>query len=94
MMSASWDSDDLERLIALENVFNTLALISASNFAFLADTSVTNAVKQFRSATEGATLDRRDVRDGVKKHMSRLFDQVEEMAKLADSQSQAGKFRD
>jgi hypothetical protein len=87
-LSSDFDKDDLARLLALEYAFECLALISASNFAYLAETSTSDAVREFRGATEGAMLDSRtypaDTRKLIQKHLRRLFDDVEKMAKEAD----------
>ena len=87
-MGADWEADDFSRLLALEHAFNTLALVSASNFAFLSDTTIESAVQQFRSATEGAILDQKEIPRNtaiaMRKHLSRMFDQVTSMAKNAD----------
>ena len=87
-MSDTWDADDFARLLALEHAFNTLALISAGNYAYLSNTSIASAVQQFRSATEGAILDQREVPKGtalaMRKHLARMFDHVSTMANNAD----------
>lgn len=87
-MSDSFDADDLARLIALEHAFNSLALISASNFAFLAETTPSAAVAQFREAVESSVYDSGDmpkeVQTLVREHLKRMFDHVAHMAKHAD----------
>jgi len=91
-MSSDWDADDLARLLALEHAFNTIALISAGNFSYLSETTVLDAVRRFRSATEGAVLDQRDIPPktavAIRKHLGRMFDHVEEMAKLGEQGQQ------
>ena len=87
-MSEAWDSDDFARLLALEHAFNTIALISAGNFAFLSNSTVESAVAQFRSATESAILDQRGIPKptaiAIRKHLGRMFDLVTDMAKQSD----------
>lgn len=86
-MSANWSLDDLARLIALEHAFGALALISAGNFAQLANVKPSEAVKQFRTAIEGSVHDGDippDVRDLMRQHLKRIFDNVSDMARHAD----------
>lgn len=87
-MSDSFDADDLARLIALEHAFNSLALISASNFAFLAKITPSAAVAQFREAVESSVYDSGDmpkeVQTLVREQLKRMFDHVAHMAKHAD----------
>lgn len=87
-MSDSFRDDDLARLIAIEHAFNSLALISASNFAFLANTTPSAAVGQFRSAIESSLYDSGDMSPElqalVRVHLKRMFDHVAAMAKHAD----------
>ena len=86
-MSANWSADDLARLIALEHAFGALALISAGNFAQLANVKPSEAVKQFRTAIEGSIHDGSvptEIRDLMRQHLKRLFDNVADMAKHAD----------
>lgn len=87
-MSADWDHDDLARLLALEHAFCALALISASNFAYLAETTPSAAVKQFRDAIEGSVYDTgqasQETKAAMKHHLKRMFDHIAEMAKHAD----------
>lgn len=84
-MSDDWNHDDLARLLALEHAFYSLALISASNFAYLANTTPDAAVKQFRSAVEGSMLDTKQYPPGtqqaMREHLKRMFDHVASMAK-------------
>ena len=87
-MSADFDRDDLARLIALEHAFYGLTLISAGNFAHLAGILPSEAVKQFRSAIEGAVFDAGDMpketKDLIRTHLKRMFDHVAGMAVHAD----------
>jgi len=86
-MSADWDADDLARLTALEHAFSALALISASNFAFLANITPSEAVARFRDAIEGAVADApgRTVDPvAVRAHLKRMFDHLAVMARHAD----------
>lgn len=90
-MSADFDKDDLARLLALEHAFGALALISASNFAYLAKTTSSEAVAQFRAAIESSIYDAADtpsdVRQLMRGHLRRIFDHVATMAKQADQGS-------
>ncbi|UCI30946.1 hypothetical protein [Mesorhizobium sp. B4-1-4] len=87
-MSADWDHDDLARLLGLEHAFCALALISASNFAYLAETTPSAAVKQFREAIEGSVYDTgqasKETKAAMKRHLKRMFDHIAGMAKHAD----------
>lgn len=86
-MSANWNADDLARLMALEHAFGALTLISASNFAQLANVKPSEAVNQFRTAIESSVLDGDlppDVRALMRQHLKRIFDNVSDMAKHAD----------
>lgn len=82
------DHDDLAKLLALEHAFCALALISASNFAHLAETTPRAAVKQFREAIEGSMYDAgqasKETKTAMKHHLKRMFDHIAEMAKHAD----------
>ena len=94
-MSADFDKSDLARLLALEYAFTTVTLLSASNFAYLANTTTSKAVAQFRQATEGAMYDGSntppDVRDLMREHLRRLYDHIATMAEHADLGNQGGK---
>ena len=83
-MSDEWNHDDLARLLALEHAFYSLALISASNYAYLAETTPSAAVKQFRSAIEGSTFDTKqyppETQRLMREHLKRMFDHVADMA--------------
>lgn len=87
-MSDSFQADDLARLVALEHAFNALALISASNYAFLANTTPSAAVAQFRTAIESSVYDTGDMSKELQAlahaHLKRMFDHVAQMAKHAD----------
>jgi hypothetical protein len=87
-MSNDFNQDDLARLLALEHAFCSLALISASNFAFLAATKPSEAVKQFRSAIEGSMLDTKEysseLNTRMQIHLKRMFDHIAKMAIHAD----------
>ena len=87
-MSDDFGKDDLARLIALEHAFSALALISAGNFAYLANVTPSEAVSRFRSTIEGAIYDRaetpKDIQILMRAHLKRMFDHVAEMAKHAD----------
>jgi len=87
-MSDAFGTDDLARLIALEHAFSVLALISANNFAYLAEIKPSEAVAQFRTAVEGTLYDSaeipKDVQVLMRAHLKRMFDQVAGMAKHAD----------
>jgi len=87
-MSSDFDKNDLARLLALEHAFCSLALISASNFAYLAEMKPSEAVQKFRESIEGSLFDSADapmdVRDLMRVHLGRLFDHVASMARHAD----------
>jgi hypothetical protein len=87
-MSNDFNQNDLARLLALEHAFCSLALMSASNFAFLAATKPSDAVNQFRSAIEGSMLDTKeypkDVNTLMQAHLKRIFDHIAQMAVHAD----------
>jgi hypothetical protein len=86
-VSANWSADDLARLVALAHAFGILALISAGNFAQLANVKPSEAVKQFRRAIKGSVHDgdlASDVQVLMRKHLKRIFDNVSDMAKHAD----------
>ena len=87
-MSSDWNQDDLARLLALEHAFCSIALISASNFSYLANTTPSEAVKQFRSAIEGSMFDVGDIPKEtnvlMRKHLKRIFDHIASMAIHAD----------
>jgi hypothetical protein len=91
-VSVDFDKDDLARLLALEHAFSTIALISANNFAYLAKIKTSEAVAQFRLATESSIYDAadtpKDVRDLMRSHLKRLFDHVARMAEHADKGSE------
>ena len=88
-MSTDFDKDDLARMFALEHAFYALALISAGNFSYLSDISITSAVKAFRNPIEGSILDDRnipkEIRPLVQGHLMRMFDHVSRMAEMAES---------
>jgi hypothetical protein len=90
-MSSEFDLDDFARLLALEHAFGALALICASNFAYLAKVKPSEAVRQFRSAIESSIHDTADtpadVRELMRKHLKRLFDHVAHMAEHTDKGS-------
>lgn len=94
-MSADFNKSDLARLLALEYAFTTVALLSASNFAYLANTTTSEAVAQFRQATESAMYDGHntppDVRDLMREHLRRWYDHIAAMAKQADLGIQSSK---
>lgn len=87
-MSSDWDDDDFARLLAMEHAFCSLALISANNFASLAQCTTSAAVQQFRSAIEGSIYDTgqvsQETKDLMRQHLKRMFDHVAGMAKHAD----------
>ncbi|MER9923902.1 hypothetical protein NKJ84_13280 [Mesorhizobium sp. M0048] len=87
-MSINWGEDDLARLLALEHAFHALALLSASNYAHLAGTTPSAAVKQFREAIEGSVYDSgqapKTVQVLMSKHLKKMFDHVAAMAVHAD----------
>lgn len=91
-VSSGWDRDDLARLLALEHAFCALTLISASNFAYLAETTPSAAVKQFREAIEGSVYDTgqasKETKAAMKHHLKRMFDHIAEMAKHAGQGTQ------
>ena len=88
VMSADFDKDDFARLLALEYAFGALTLISAANYAHLANTKPSAAISEFRSAIESAFSDQRqipaEVRDLMRQHIRRMFDHIAQMAKHAD----------
>ncbi|MER8427642.1 hypothetical protein [Mesorhizobium sp. M1403] len=87
-MDADWDHDDMARLLALEHAFCALALISASNYAYLAESTPSAAVKQFRAAIEGSVYDSgqasKETQGLMKQHLKRMFDHIAHMAIHAD----------
>ena len=87
-MSADFDTDDFSRLLALEHAFSALALISACNFAELANIMPSEAVKQFRITIESSIYDSKErpkeVTELMRMHLKRMFDHIESMAKHAD----------
>lgn len=87
-MSDDYNLEDFARLLALEHAFYSVALISASNFAFLAKIKPSEAVAQFRSATESSVFDKNDIPNDVKQimriHLKRMFDHVSDMEKHVD----------
>ena len=87
-MSSDFDRNDLARLLALEHAFCSLALISASNFAYWAEMKPSEAVQKFRESIESSIFDSADapadVRDLMRVYLGRLFDHVAGMAKQAD----------
>lgn len=87
-MSADFDKDDFARLLALEFAFQAVTLISAGNFAYLANIKPSEAVAQFRASIESSMYDSADrpkeVRDLMLAHLKRIFDHIESMAKHAD----------
>ena len=88
IMGADWDADDMARLLALEHAFCALALISASNYAYLAETSPSAAVRQFREAIEGSVHDSGQTsattKAAMRQHLKRMFDHIASMATHAD----------
>jgi hypothetical protein len=91
LMSVDFDDRDLARLIALEHIASVAALIAACNLARLDRVRPSVAVAQIRSATEGSIYDSatmaKGVRESVRAHLKRLFDDVERMAIHADKHS-------
>jgi hypothetical protein len=90
-MSSDFDLDDFARLLALEHAFGALTLISAGNFAYLAEVKPSEAIRQFRSAIESSIYDSADtpadVRVLMRKHLKRMFDHIAQMAEHADKGS-------
>jgi len=88
-MSSDFDIDDFARLLALEHAFSALTLISAGNFAYLADIKPSEAISQFRSSIESSIYDSadtpKDVRNLMRMHLKRMFDHVADMAEHADN---------
>ena len=87
-MGENFDQDDLARLLALEHAFSALALISASNYSYLANIKPSQAVELFRNSIESAMYDSSDtpaeVKELMREHLKRMFDHVAEMSKHAD----------
>ncbi len=82
-MSASWNVDDLARMLALEHAFDSLAFISAANYARLEEITPVEAVTLFRTAIEGSVLDGgmdADLRKRMRRHLKTRFDNVMAMA--------------
>lgn len=87
-MSENWDSDDLARMVALENAFSVISLMWLCQFADQSGKKPSEVVKPFSDAVAGAVYDTKqyphDFRNSVKSHLERMLGNVAEMAKLAD----------
>lgn len=87
-MQPDFHADDLARLLALEHALCAMTLISAGNYAYLADVPPSQAVRQFRDAIESSMFDSgsypEGLRDAMHRHTKRIFEHIEQMAKHAD----------
>jgi hypothetical protein len=75
-------------MMALESVVGSLCLVWSGQYAHAANAKPSVAAKQLREMTVGSLLDTKDMtpvtRQRVRKHMDRLFDNLEKMTAHAD----------
>jgi hypothetical protein len=86
-MSSDFDADDFARLLALEHLYCSLALMNVANFVAMNDMKPSEAAKLFRHAIEGAVHDGRvppAAKASMRKHPGRILDGVQNMAKHTD----------
>jgi len=90
-VSEDWNSDDLARLIALENMFGALSFMWSAQFASTNEMTSVEAVNLFRDAVLSSSYDMGDrdpaARKLIVEHIQRNFDHILSMARLADDQA-------